>query len=43
VFGPGTPDQSHRADESVSLSKLAEAPEIYRRAIAAWFRLEGAL
>ncbi len=43
VFGPGTPDQSHKADESISLSKLAEAPEIYRRTIAAWFRLEGAL
>lgn len=42
VFGPGTPDQSHKADESISLSKLAEAPEIYRRAIAAWFHLEGA-
>ncbi|MGH9399226.1 MAG: M20/M25/M40 family metallo-hydrolase [Thermoanaerobaculia bacterium] len=40
VFGPGAPDQSHKADESVSLSKLAEAPEIYRRLIAAWFRLE---
>lgn len=42
VFGPGTPEQSHKADESISLSKLAEAPEIYRRLIAAWFRLEGA-
>jgi len=42
VFGPGTLDQSHKADESISLSKLAEAPEIYRRLIAAWFRLEGA-
>lgn len=42
VFGPGTPDQSHRADESISLSKLALAPEIYGRLIAAWFRLEGA-
>ena len=42
VFGPGTPEQSHKADESISLSKLAQAPEIYRRLIAAWFRLEGA-
>ena len=42
VFGPGTPEQSHTADESISLSKLAEAPEIYRRLIAAYFRLEGA-
>jgi acetylornithine deacetylase len=41
VFGPGTPEQSHKADESISLSKLAEAPEIYRRTIASWFRLEG--
>jgi acetylornithine deacetylase len=42
VFGPGTPDQSHTADESISLSKLALAPEVYRRLIAAWYRLEGA-
>jgi len=37
VFGPGTPDQSHAADESIALSALARAPEIYRRAIAAYF------
>jgi acetylornithine deacetylase len=43
VFGPGTPEQSHKADESVSLSMLAQAPETYRRLIAAWFRLEGAV
>jgi acetylornithine deacetylase len=42
VFGPGTPEESHKADESISLSSLAEAPEIYRRLIAAYFRLEGA-
>lgn len=40
VFGPGTPDQSHRADESISISKLALAPDVYLRLIAAWFRLE---
>jgi acetylornithine deacetylase len=37
VFGPGTPDQSHAADESIALSALARAPEIYRRTIAAYF------
>ena len=38
VFGPGTPEQSHRADESISLEALQAAPEIYRRTIAAYFR-----
>jgi acetylornithine deacetylase len=37
VFGPGTPDHSHAADESIALSALARAPEIYRRTIAAYF------
>jgi acetylornithine deacetylase len=37
VFGPGAPDQSHAADESIALSALTRAPEIYRRAIAAYF------
>jgi len=37
VFGPGTPDQSHAADESVSIEALAQAPEIYRAAIAHFF------
>jgi acetylornithine deacetylase len=37
VFGPGTPDQSHAADESIALSALARAPELYRRTIAAYF------
>jgi acetylornithine deacetylase len=37
VFGPGTPSQSHAADESIELAALARAPEIYRRAIAAYF------
>jgi len=37
VFGPGTPEQSHRADESVAIASLLEAPGIYRRAIAAYF------
>jgi acetylornithine deacetylase len=38
VFGPGTPDQSHTADESVSLEAVAAAPEIYRRTIREYFR-----
>jgi acetylornithine deacetylase len=37
VFGPGTSDQSHAADESIALFALSRAPEIYRRAIAAYF------
>lgn len=38
VFGPGTPDQSHAADESVSLDAVAAAPEIYRRTIREFFQ-----
>ncbi|HEY6147209.1 MAG TPA: hypothetical protein VIZ69_05905, partial [Thermoanaerobaculia bacterium] len=37
VFGPGTPDQSHRADESISLDSVLAAPEIYRRTIEEFF------
>lgn len=37
VFGPGTPDQSHAADESISLASLREAPGVYLRTIAAFF------
>ena len=37
VFGPGTPDQSHAADESVALDALAAAPGIYRRTIQGFF------
>ena len=40
VFGPGTPEQSHRADESIAIASLREAPEVYRRTIAAFFSLE---
>lgn len=40
VFGPGTPDQSHRADESIAIDALRPAPETYRRTIAAYFALE---
>jgi acetylornithine deacetylase len=40
VFGPGTPDQSHRADESVAIEAVLAAPETYRRTIAAYFALE---
>jgi len=37
VFGPGTPEQSHAAEESIAVSALAAAPEMYRRAIAEFF------
>lgn len=37
VFGPGTPGESHRADESIAIDALLAAPGIYRRAIAAYF------
>lgn len=37
VFGPGTPDQSHRADESIAIDAVLAAPEIYRRTIEAFF------
>jgi len=40
VFGPGTPEQSHRADESVAIESVLAAPEVYRRTIAAYFALE---
>ena len=38
VFGPGTPAQSHRADESISIEALLAAPGVYRRTIEAFFR-----
>ena len=37
VFGPGQPAESHRADESISLSAVAAAPGVYLRTIAAFF------
>jgi acetylornithine deacetylase len=37
VFGPGAPSESHRADESIALEALVEAPGVYRRTIAAYF------
>ena len=37
VFGPGSPSESHRANESIALDALVEAPDIYRRTIAAYF------
>jgi acetylornithine deacetylase len=37
VFGPGEPAQSHAANESIPLAAVAEAPEMYRRVIAAYF------
>lgn len=40
VFGPGTPEQSHRADESIAIASLEGAPEIYRKAIGAYFSIE---
>jgi acetylornithine deacetylase len=37
VFGPGSPEQSHRADESIAVETLLAAPGLYRRTIAAYF------
>lgn len=37
VFGPGEPAKSHAADESIAIAAVAEAPDVYRRAIAAYF------
>ncbi len=37
VFGPGSPAESHRADESVAVEALLEAPGIYARTIASYF------
>ncbi|MDQ6893932.1 MAG: M20/M25/M40 family metallo-hydrolase [Acidobacteriota bacterium] len=37
VFGPGDPAQSHATDESIDVAAVLGAPEIYRRAIAAYF------
>jgi acetylornithine deacetylase len=37
VFGPGTPEQSHAAEESIGLEALTAAPAIYRRAIEGFF------
>jgi acetylornithine deacetylase len=37
VFGPGAPSESHRADESIALDALVQAPDVYRRTIAAYF------
>ncbi len=37
VFGPGSPEQSHRADESIGVEDLLAAPGVYRRTIAAYF------
>jgi acetylornithine deacetylase len=34
VFGPGSPAQSHRADESIAIEALREAPGMYRKTIA---------
>ena len=38
VFGPGEPAQSHAAEESIAVSAVAAAPDVYRRTIAAYFR-----
>ncbi len=37
VFGPGDPAQSHRADESIAIEALVEAPGVYSRTIANYF------
>ncbi len=37
VFGPGSPAQSHRADESIAIEALLAAPGIYARTIEKYF------
>ncbi|MEP6801922.1 MAG: M20/M25/M40 family metallo-hydrolase [Acidobacteriota bacterium] len=37
VFGPGEPAHSHAPDESIAIAAVVEAPDVYRRAIAAYF------
>ena len=37
VFGPGEPAHSHAADEALAIAAVVEAPDVYRRAIAAYF------
>ena len=37
VFGPGTPEQSHSANESIAVASVLAAPEVYRRTIAGFF------
>ena len=37
VFGPGDPAQSHRANESIAIEALLEAPGVYSRTIANYF------
>jgi acetylornithine deacetylase len=37
VFGPGSPGESHRADESIAIESLLAAPGIYARTIANYF------
>jgi acetylornithine deacetylase len=39
VFGPGSPEASHRADESIALEEVERAPAVYRRTIAAYFKI----
>lgn len=37
VFGPGTPEQSHSANESIAVAEVLAAPDVYRRMIAEFF------
>jgi len=37
VLGPGEPEQSHRADESVPLDQVVRAARVYRDLAARWF------
>jgi len=36
VLGPGEPEQSHRADESVPLAQVTRAAEVYRALVLQW-------
>ena len=40
VLGPGEPEQSHQADESVPLDQVARAAKVYRDLAERWFALK---
>ncbi|MCK6479136.1 MAG: M20/M25/M40 family metallo-hydrolase [Planctomycetes bacterium] len=41
VLGPGDPEQSHQADESVPLDQVLRAAEVYRDLALRWFAAKG--
>jgi acetylornithine deacetylase/succinyl-diaminopimelate desuccinylase-like protein len=41
VLGPGDPEQSHQADESVPLDQVGRAVEVYRDLALRWFAAKG--